>query len=273
MIVVQGSNFGARSAIKCSVKTGKYFVESHIHQFSEVVLVRDGSLTVTVDGKTEIAKRNDVVVISPFQVHSFDTESYCNIQLCLFSGDIIPEFTHPNDAYTCGERAVFTPSYELLVYIKNKIPDTSEELLYMNDSNVDVFRRVKATMYAINEEYRASIPSIKSTNKGNLLPKLLIWMRKNFTQDVTMKDAARDLGYTTGYISHSIEAVKNINFRGLLNSIRIEYARTLLEKTDKKIIDIAIESGFSCERSFHRAFLSIVGVTPGVYRKQNSDIA
>ena len=58
-----------------------------------------------------------------------------------------------------------------------------------------------------------------------------------------------------------------MNFRTLLNSFRVERSKELLRKTQDKIIDIALECGFSCERSFHRAFLSIMGTTPGEYRK------
>lgn len=268
VIVVQGSSFGIKSAIKSAVKTGAYSLGGHIHQFSEIVFVRGGSINVTVEGRTETAKQNDIIVIAPFQVHSFDTEKYCDIKLCLFSNDILPEFIPPDDMYTAGSRAIFSPSYELLVYVKDKIPDTGEEILHMDGSNIDLFRRVKAALFAIFEEYRIKVPTVKTDGKSDILPRVLLWMKKNYTKDVNMQDAARELGYTVGYISHSLESIKNINFRGLLNSIRIEHACALLGKTDKKIIDIALECGFTCERSFHRSFLAIVGVTPGVYRKK-----
>ena len=272
MITVQGSNFGAKSAIKCSSKKGQYSLGEHLHQFSEIVFVKKGSIRITVDGKSEIARANDIAVIFPFQVHSFDTDDFCDIQLCLFSNDLLPEFILPDRIYSPGENAVFSPTYELLIYIKNKIPDTAEEIIYMNDENLNVFRRVKAALFAIHEEYSTKVSPAKLNSREKILPLTLTWMRNHFKENVTMADAAHDLGYAEGYISHSLECIKSMNFRGLLNSFRIEHARSLLRKTDAKIIDIALECGFTCERSFHRAFLSIVGMTPGEYRKRGANM-
>jgi AraC-like DNA-binding protein len=270
VIIVQESNFSNASAIKCSSKRGKYSLGEHIHQFSEIVFVNEGSLNVTVDGKTETANQNDIIVISPLQVHSFDTPEFCSITLFLFSNDLLPEFIITDKAFLCGERAVFTPSYELLVYIKNKIPNTKERIVGMDSENVQLFRQIKASVFAIYEEYSRNVSLSEAKAKSNLLLRVLVWMRAHFTENVTMEDAARDLGYTVGYISHCLDRLENMNFRWLLNSIRIEHARALLVKNDAKIIDIALQCGFTCERSFHRVFHSMVGLTPGEYRKVGS---
>ena len=270
MIIVQESNFSTASAIKCSSKSGKYSLGEHIHQFSEIVFVKEGSLNVTVDGKTETANKNDIILISPLQVHSFDTPEFCSITLFLFSNDMLPEFIITDKAFLCGERAVFTPSYELLVYVKNKIPGTRERTLHMNAENVQLFRQIKASVFAIYEEYSRSVTLSETKAKSGLLLRVLMWMRAHFTENVTMEDAAKDLGYTVGYISHCLDGIENMNFRWLLNSIRIEHACALLAKSDAKIIDIALQCGFTCERSFHRVFNSMMGLTPGEYRKAGS---
>ena len=270
MIIVQESNFSTASAIKCSSKSGKYSLGEHIHQFSEIVFVKEGSLNVTVDGKTETANKNDIILISPLQVHSFDTPEFCSITLFLFSNDMLPEFIITDKAFLCGERAVFTPSYELLVYVKNKIPGTRERTLHMNAENVQLFRQIKASVFAIYEEYSRSVTLSETKAKSSLLLRVLMWMRAHFTENVTMEDVAKDLGYTVGYISHCLDGIENMNFRWLLNSIRIEHACALLAKSDAKIIDIALQCGFTCERSFHRVFNSMMGLTPGEYRKAGS---
>ena len=270
MIIVQESNFSTASAIKCSSKSGKYSLGEHIHQFSEIVFVKEGSLNVTVDGKTETANKNDIILISPLQVHSFDTPEFCSITLFLFSNDMLPEFMITDKAFLCGECAVFTPSYELLVYVKNKIHDTCERTIHMNSESVQTFRQIKASVLAIYEEYSRFVTLSETKAKSNLLLRVLMWMRAHFTENVTMEDAAKDLGYTVGYISHCLDGIENMTFRWLLNSIRIEHACALLVKSDAKIIDIALQCGFTCERSFHRVFHSMMGLTPGEYRKNVS---
>ena len=53
----------------------------------------------------------------------------------------------------------------------------------------------------------------------------------------------------------------------IVNSFRANYAKQLLKNTNFKVIDIAYECGYTCEKSFHRAFLQVTGVTPGKYRR------
>jgi ABC-type histidine transport system ATPase subunit len=48
-----------------------------------------------------------------------------------------------------------------------------------------------------------------------------------------------------------------------------EYAKKLLLTTDYSVTGIAIESGFSTDRSFYRAFMTLEGISPGEYRSKN----
>jgi AraC-like DNA-binding protein len=49
---------------------------------------------------------------------------------------------------------------------------------------------------------------------------------------------------------------------------RLEAAQLLLINTDKKIKNIAAETGFSNEMYFSRIFTHKAGITPGEYRKR-----
>jgi AraC-like DNA-binding protein len=268
MITVQGTNFGTVNTVKCSTKIGKYNIDSHLHQFSEIVLVKNGSISITVDGRTETARQNDLIIVSPFQVHEFKTDIFCDIKLCLFSNDFISDFLPQDKIYTIGDRAVFTPSQKLLAFIDDKIPDTGEERVHFTSPNDKSYRKIKAALYAIYEEYTESVSPSKTDSRANVISRILMWMKQHYQEDITMSDVASALGYTDGYISHCIGGIGNMNFRTLLNSFRVEHAKELLHKTQNKIIDIALECGFSGERSFHRAFLAIMGTTPGEYRKR-----
>ena len=269
MIVIQGTNFGAVNTVKCSSKIGKYDLGSHLHQFSEIVIVNRGSINVTVDGRVETAKENDIIVISPFQVHSFKTDIFCDIKLCLFSNDFISDFVPPDKIYVLGEKSVFTPSDELSAFIKNKIPDTGEVAVLFNSSEDRNFRSTKAALYAIFEEYTKTTTPSKTDSRANVISLILMWIKEHYRENITLDDVASALGYTNGYISHCLGSIGNMNFRTILNSFRIEHSKELLHRSQGKIIDIALECGFSCERSFHRAFLSIMGITPGEYRKND----
>jgi transcriptional regulator GlxA family with amidase domain len=67
-------------------------------------------------------------------------------------------------------------------------------------------------------------------------------------------------------MSQCLSTLPDINFRFLLNSLRVDHAKMLLVTTELKIIDVALESGFSNERTMQRAFRDILGMTPAEYR-------
>ena len=52
--------------------------------------------------------------------------------------------------------------------------------------------------------------------------------------------------------------------------LRINYAKELLTGTDMNIVDISLESGFGCLRSFNRVFKEETGMTPLKYRKNSA---
>ena len=59
-----------------------------------------------------------------------------------------------------------------------------------------------------------------------------------------------------------------ITYSGLLDTVRFENARTLLQNTDSRIIEIAFASGYTDPAHFTRAFRRFAGVTPGQFREQ-----
>ena len=97
-----------------------------------------------------------------------------------------------------------------------------------------------------------------------------MYLDKNHSEDITITSVAQSLGYTSRHISRILSTLKIYNFRNLLNSFRIEHAKRLLRKTNLKMIDVSLESGFSNERSFYRVFQSIEGTTPKEYKNSLS---
>ena len=71
------------------------------------------------------------------------------------------------------------------------------------------------------------------------------------------------------YVSDSIKQYHDCSFSDFIARMRINYAQQLMQnEPDKKVAAIAIESGFSSESSFFRAFKSITGMTPTEWRNQ-----
>ena len=268
MIQIQISNCFTDGTVRAAFKKGRYAVHDHMHKNNEIMFVKDGEIDVTVGGKRERAKAGDVIIIPPFAVHSYHTEKFSDIWLCVFSNDYISGFADKDDSYFYGERAVFTPSECLLGFFTPKLFDSNEKIFFPTSAEA---RKIKAVLYAVFEEYMSSVPQTGMPKKSNALSLVLAYLHDNYKRDITLNDLAKSLGYNPAYLSHALTELGGIKFRTLLNSFRVEKAMELLKNKKYKMIDIAMECGFSCERSFYRAFMAITGSTPRAYKEEPLD--
>ena len=126
---------------------------------------------------------------------------------------------------------------------------------------------IRAALFALLEEYTCKKSSAPKKAQSTILPLLFGYLEEHFREELTLSDVAMALGYSESYISHSLSKICGMNFSSLVSGIRIEEAKRLLVTTSLPISSVALESGFGTERSFHRAFSKLVGMTPSRYKE------
>ena len=261
---VQTINFDRSGLYRAAFKQDHYYVQRHIHQCSEIIYVKKGSLMATVDNQTTLLQPGDIAVISPFQVHTFDTPDRVELWLCVFSNGLLEDIMPKNEIYKGRNQISFKPSKHLRDFLEHKLLNSNEEMI-----SFDYFelRKIKTILTAIYEEYIIAVPTTIKDEQNIILSKLLLYLDKNHGEDITISSVAQVLGYSSRHISRILSTLKIYNFRNLLNSFRIEHAKRLIRKTNLKMIDISLEIGFSNERSFYRAFQALEGCTPKEYKR------
>ena len=87
---------------------------------------------------------------------------------------------------------------------------------------------------------------------------------------ISIKDLADATGALPKHVSQVINEDYKQNFFDLINSLRIEEAKTLLvtfSSEKKNVLDILYETGFNSKTSFNMAFKKYTGHTPTSYRR------
>lgn len=102
----------------------------------------------------------------------------------------------------------------------------------------------------------------------SLLDKLIMFLLEHYTEDLTLEETAKALGYSKFYISRLVSAAFGTNFRTLLNTYRVSMAQNLLITSAKTVSQIADSCGFKNQSSFNRVFLQQCGITPSQYRRE-----
>ncbi|MBN1647859.1 MAG: helix-turn-helix transcriptional regulator [Spirochaetales bacterium] len=77
---------------------------------------------------------------------------------------------------------------------------------------------------------------------------------------------ARRLGYSPYYCSRKFHESTGMSIREYISRRRIDRAAEALRNSDNRIIDVAVDSGFSSHEALTRAFVSAFGISPNAYR-------
>ncbi|MGN0517467.1 MAG: helix-turn-helix domain-containing protein [Acutalibacteraceae bacterium] len=73
-------------------------------------------------------------------------------------------------------------------------------------------------------------------------------------------------GYSEYHISRKFKEISGMNFRDYLRQRRLAFALKEVRDTDKGLLEIALDYGFSSHEAFSRAFKQTYGVSPSDYR-------
>ena len=124
----------------------------------------------------------------------------------------------------------------------------------------DLFRNYGSTYSYFSEDRTVHVQ----------MPLVLSYIRNNL-DTVTLSSLAAFFGYDTDYMGKIIKKSTGKNYKDVLNTYKIEKARSLLLYSDRSVEEIGELCGFSSTNHFTRTFSKYKGATPSKYRKEHSD--
>lgn len=97
--------------------------------------------------------------------------------------------------------------------------------------------------------------------------KINSYMYEHFTESISVRDLAHELNLTTGYVSEYLRKI-SVGFRNMLSYRRANMSEPLLLDTDRTVVQISEECGFSDVKYFYSAFRKWYNCTPAQFRKK-----
>ena len=89
---------------------------------------------------------------------------------------------------------------------------------------------------------------------------------------LTLSALSRRLGYSEYHMSRKFREIAGLSLRDYLRRRKLAFALKELRDSERSILAIALDYGFSTHEAFTRAFKSTYGVTPGEYRANPSPV-
>lgn len=94
------------------------------------------------------------------------------------------------------------------------------------------------------------------------------YIEEHYADELTLTVLADHIHVNSYYFSAFFKKYAGENFKSYVNHVRLRHAVTQLVSTNKKILEIALEVGFSDARAFSSAFQKVYHETPNAYRNR-----
>lgn len=105
-------------------------------------------------------------------------------------------------------------------------------------------------------------------NIQNVIDEIDACIKNHDDEALTLSRLAKVLGYSEFYVSRKFSEISGMLLRDYMRYRRLAFALRELRDTERGILDIALDYGFSSHEAFTRAFREAYGITPSEYRKK-----
>ena len=257
------------------------FNESHAEQFHqhtglELIWVTQGKLKATLSmissqgAQDYNLQSNDLLLINHLEPHRIiplasDTQ-FIQVHLdSVFIAKFFPDFYHLYfDVRSFRNSIDNQSSYDIIRILVSQLYHIyrAHELGHNEFFTLVRYLTSHFTPSTIQKE---GIPSLQN---NNIVRQILNLVELDFRGKLTLNEIAQAQHYNSSYLSDIFRRNIGIPFKTYLEQIRIRYSLYLLQTEHTSIVDIALSSGFSDEKSYYKAIRQQFGVTPLQLRKQ-----
>jgi AraC-like DNA-binding protein/quercetin dioxygenase-like cupin family protein len=241
----------------------------HMHREFELVYNLGGDCIYHVGASSVRFKPGTFAIFNPNQVHEIVSMSPNPFMVCL---QIAPEFFENVDSNISFLEfdAFYLPFYE-----NSKLSDLVLKLSYAylgQEKNYNF--ECAAFVYQIFKELLDAFPhhittlSEKKNNeeKALRLKRILKYAKEHYMEKISLQDLANKENLSATYLSRFIKENLNRSFQEYIGELRYNQAKYLIKHTDKNLMEICEECGYSDYRYFYQVFMEKNNCSPKQYR-------
>lgn len=251
--------------------------EYHFHKELELIFVLKGEATYLIDGKKYTLNEHDIFWVNSLYMHSVFCEPTENI---LLSFHINPYFfdlyyeNFSNSIFKFDENinSKNNSTYNLL--ISNIARVILANLKQESNYKLESLNSVLEISLILLKNFKHEILSrdVNKTYKKDRIYNILKYIENTYcNNNLSLKSISEEMHITPQYISKFFKENLGIGFIDYINKLRVNKSLPSLLKTNKSILDIAIENGFNDHKSYNRIFKKEFKMTASEYRNLHKE--
>lgn len=245
------------------------FCMPHFHQCIEMVFIKKGVLTAIVDGKTLQVHKNQMLICSSYAVHTYMSEEPNETVIM-----IIPMACVPSMQKKLQKKSFASPVWDVEASGKQELIRLIPMLPEHWDSyGFETRKGISYMLLGMAMDHVGLTELSVSKRQGPMrdaLREVLSFLQENYQQPLKMEDVARQFGYSKSRFSRLFHDCLGCSMNEYVMALRCRHAAEMLLDSELTMLDIALNVGFECLRTFYRAFHACYQCTPSQYVKAHT---
>ena len=235
----------------------------HIHRSYEIIVSLDKSLYVTVNSKEYELKKNDALIVFPYQRHSYRHTDEHKTLVFIFSPGCVPYFHRMTEnKYPSGQTFSIENSS-----VARMLGGINRENFKEFQSEFEDRFAIRGILYTLLSHFMKQNELVQggAQIEGMLIERMLSLVDSLDICEVSLNKISEKLGYDYYYLSKYFKKILGVSFTSYVNQYRVHKACQILQSEKCKMIDVAMRVGYNNLRSFNSNFKKVTGITPLQY--------
>ena len=243
----------------------------HKKHYYTLYAMTEGECVCEINGKEYAFKKNDLVMVFPeweitYKRALTDTWSYAWIgfagmkaEECAIYSGFFPENPVQNVSTA-------RPVQELVDQMIEARENTFANVLRRNGLLKIFFAEL--VEYHNKQLVEEQLKNVNDTEKSPHIRKAITYITDNYASRIKINELADYVGVNRSYLASSFKKATGYSPKEYLLSLRMEKAKSLLEKTDMPINSVANSVGYTDQLAFSRMFKEYSGISPKAFREK-----
>ena len=243
-------------------------IEFHAHDFLELYLFLDGSVTYYIEDQVYALCPGDLLIIPPGRMHrpviANERAAYERMVLWV-ELDYIARIDSAAGELQAALRGVGANGY--------RVPLRGDDLIFA----ASLFRRIvkmerggvftsSAIRLYLKDAFEAySLVEKEARGETAVIPQVIRYLTEHFREPLRLDDLAARFFISKSYLNRHFKAYTNATVYAYLMALRITHARRMLRE-GATAAEAGRECGFSDYSTFYKAFKAQTGITPQEFK-------
>lgn len=224
-----------------------------------LIFMEEGTLQVTCQQETRMAKKGDVVLIDCRHAHEYIAMSDVRFRFFHFYGVTSADY---------AEMILRNPGRFLLGSADSPILRKQFQTLYhlaQAQTNTRMEQQISICIQMILAELTETAYDIRP-GSNTAIDTVIRYMEDHLRENLSLEEIAAQTGFNKHYFARLFRKYTGFPLHQYFVRMKIQYARRLLLTTDDSVESIAEKCGFDNTSNFIRTFKQVSGMTPLHFR-------